>query len=115
MSVSLFIQLLTAHLIADYPLQGEFLAQNKGNNLLLMITHCIIWAGLLTTVISLNLKLSDSHFIGVFLMLGSIHYAIDVTKCFFSKLFPNQSLTVLLWIDQLLHVGQIVSVLYLIK
>lgn len=28
-----------------YPLQGDFLATQKGNNLILLVTHAGIWAG----------------------------------------------------------------------
>jgi hypothetical protein len=40
-----FLVLLFAHLLADYPLQGDCLSKMKGENVLLMISHCGIRTG----------------------------------------------------------------------
>src|SRR5690625_3941158 len=40
-----FLILIFAHLLADYPLQGEFLATTKGVNPISLISHAGIWSG----------------------------------------------------------------------
>lgn len=100
-----FLILLFAHLIADYPLQGAFLAEMKGKNFIILATHAGIWTG--TVLIA-------AHFIGysvdlfdVF-FLFIVHAIADYLKAkplwFYKKLNP------LGWglaIDQLIHVVQI--------
>lgn len=101
-----FLILLFAHLIADYPLQGSFLAEMKGKNFILLATHAGIWTG---TV------LLAAHFLGysvdlwdVFILF-SVHAAADYMKArplsFYKNLNP---LTWGLAIDQSIHVVQIV-------
>jgi hypothetical protein len=101
--------LLFAHLLADYPLQGDFLAQRKGNRVLLMITHCGIWTGCIVTA---------AHFAGLLVspfMLVSlfvIHFSADSAKArkwaFYAHMEP---LGAALWIDQGIHVLQISALL----
>ena len=38
--------MLTLHLIADYPMQGDFLANIKGQNFFLLLCHSFMWAGI---------------------------------------------------------------------
>ena len=59
-----FLILFFAHLLADYPLQGDFLSRMKGKNLIILGTHAGIWTG---TV------LVFAHFIG---------YSVDVSDVF---------------------------------
>jgi hypothetical protein len=46
--------LLFAHFLADYPLQGEFLAMNKGKSRQVLFAHAMIWTGCLSIVLVLN-------------------------------------------------------------
>ncbi|MEK4139633.1 DUF3307 domain-containing protein [Paenibacillus sp. FSL M7-0547] len=39
------LTLIFAHLIADYPLQGDFLASTKGKNIISLVSHAGIWTG----------------------------------------------------------------------
>lgn len=39
-----FCYLLLAHLILDYPLQGEFLGVGKSKYTFLLLVHCLMWA-----------------------------------------------------------------------
>jgi hypothetical protein len=39
--------MLGLHCLADYPLQGDFLAKFKGSNWIAMIAHCAIWTVLI--------------------------------------------------------------------
>lgn len=98
-----FLTLLFAHLLADYPLQGDFLAKMKGQRILLMLTHCAIWTGCIVAA---------GHFCGLPVNYGAIsvafivHYLVDEFKAHggYGKADP---LGWPLWCDQLIHVGQI--------
>lgn len=96
--------LIWLHFIGDYPLQGNFLADFKSKNDYILLCHSIIWTG----TISLGL-----HFLGLlnigkvfFLLIG--HFWIDRWKA--RKKDKSKALTRDLWIDQLLHMVQIVLV-----
>lgn len=39
-----FMYLVLAHLLLDYPLQGEFLALGKAKYPFLLVVHCLMWA-----------------------------------------------------------------------
>lgn len=97
---------LFLHALADYPLQGDFLANFKGKNWVCMIAHCLIWSG----VIYLGLKYygiaQDWHI--PFLFFG--HLLIDKWKC--SRSGNGKELGQDLVIDQLLHFTQIAVCLF---
>lgn len=113
-----FLILLFAHLLADYPLQGPFLSEYKAKKILVMLVHCGIWTGCVATA---------AHFAGVpvhpysIILLFFIHYLADMFKAcgFYEDLAPMflwysevDPLGVPLWIDQLIHVGQLLLLLY---
>jgi hypothetical protein len=88
---------LLAHYIADYPLQGDFLAQTKGKYWYSLFVHSIIYG--LTIALCFRL-------IGVFaiwkaiLLIGS-HMIIDYKKATAKN--KDKALTTYLYIDQILH------------
>ena len=45
--------LIFAHLLADYPLQGEFLATMKGKNHIALVSHAGIWTGTILVAVHL--------------------------------------------------------------
>lgn len=45
--------LIFAHLLADYPLQGEFLATTKGKNIMSLVSHAGIWTGTILVAVHL--------------------------------------------------------------
>ena len=103
--------LLFAHLLADYPLQGEFLATMKGKNHIVLVSHAGIWTG----TICVALVLLDVPFTPLDVaFLFIVHAIADYMKArpvgFYKKLNP---LGTGLLIDQLIHVLQIAFVLYL--
>ncbi len=108
-----FFWLLFAHLLADYPLQGEFLANFKGKNPIVLLTHAGIWTGTIT----LALKLLGFH-VGalVVVSLFVVHAIADVLKArdlLWYKRF--NSLKGGLLIDQLIHVAQIIVALVMVS
>lgn len=105
--MKLFYVFLTVHCVADYPLQGDFLAKFKGSNWIAMIAHCAIWSGLIYfSLMYFNLEKSWSF---PFLFLG--HLLIDKWKCLRSG--NGMELTWDLLIDQLLHFAQIAVCIFM--
>lgn len=97
--------LLFAHLLADYPLQGDFLSNMKGKNVIVLLSHAGIWTG----CIVLGLRLLSYHpspWMVAFLFVA--HAVADVCKA--RRLLWYRRLDPLTWgllIDQLIHVAQI--------
>ena len=93
--------LIVLHFIADFPLQGEFLANMKGKFDYLLFVHAFMWAG----VISAGLVYFDLFAWWKVVMLLIGHFFIDRWKA--RKEDKNFALTRDLWIDQSLHLGQL--------
>ena len=98
-----FLTLLFAHLLADYPLQGDFLAKMKGQRLLLMLTHCGIWTGCIAVA---------GHLCGLMVLPWMVailfvgHFGIDDFKA--GGHYGNADpLGWPLWVDQVAHIIQI--------
>ncbi|PFD89210.1 hypothetical protein CN306_18740 [Bacillus thuringiensis] len=101
-----FLVLLFAHLLADYPLQGDFLANMKGKNHIILATHAGIWTG--TVLIAAHFLGYNITYIDVTWMF-IVHAVADYMKAkpvgFYRKL---DSLKSGLLIDQSIHVLQII-------
>lgn len=108
--VNNLILLLTVHCLADYPLQGDFLANIKGKNFFLLLVHSFIWAGMIYGALIL-LNISCNPFWFVFLLVG--HVVIDKWKC--GRTDKSKALTLDLYIDQAGHLLQILTVLAFAK
>ncbi len=93
--------LATLHCVADYPLQGDFLANFKGKNNFILFVHSIIWSGVLWS--GLFFLGRESVLIFPFLLIG--HFFIDKWKC--NRVDKSKALTTDLYIDQFLHMVQI--------
>lgn len=104
-----FFWLMFAHLLADYPLQGDFLANMKGKNAIVLLSHAGIWTG----CIALGLKLLGYHpSVVMVVSLFVVHAIADVLKA--RKMFVYKKMNPLTWgllLDQLVHVAQIVIAL----
>lgn len=100
-----FLLLLLAHYVADFPLQGDFLGTMKGKYDYLLFAHVVIWSG----VISLALVYLGIYTIYKLLFLFIGHFVIDRWKA--RKENKENALTWDLWIDQSLHVVQLIIVL----
>lgn len=101
--------LIFAHLLADYPLQGEFLATMKGKNMIVLVSHAGIWTGVIATA---------AHLIGIDInvfdvaLLFVVHAVADYFKAkpvgIYRKL---DALRGGLLIDQTIHLAQIILLL----
>lgn len=99
--IEVIFMFLFLHALADYPLQGDFLAQFKGKNWIAMTAHCLIWSGVI--YVGLKYYELDSAWNIPFLFFG--HMAIDKWKCLRSG--NGKELTSDLLIDQVCHFIQI--------
>lgn len=103
--ILIFLGLVFAHLLADYPLQGDFLANMKGKNHIILVSHAGIWTGCITVaglLMGLDIGLID------IVLLFVIHTVADwmkATNQFYYKKFD--ALKGGLLIDQTIHIVQI--------
>ena len=92
------LYLILGHYLADFPLQGEFLANFKGKNNYILACHVLIYSLFIACIL---------QFLGIFaiwklILLVVSHTLIDYWKCHWTKLNP---LTTALYIDQFLHIS----------
>lgn len=106
-----FLTFMFVHLLADYPLQGDFLAKNKGRNLHALVSHAGIWTGMI--VFAAVLAGYDIDLLDITLLF-IVHALADYLKA--NKLLWYKNLDSFkggLTVDQLIHVGQIVLLIYM--
>lgn len=104
--VLIFLALVFAHLLADYPLQGDFLANMKGKNHIILISHAGIWTGCIAVaglLVGLNIGLLD---IAILFIVHTVADWLKATNKLYYKNFD--ALKGGLLIDQSIHVLQIV-------
>lgn len=103
--ILIFLGLVFAHLLADYPLQGDFLANMKGKNHIILVSHAGIWTGCIAVaglLMGLDVGLIDV------ILLFAVHTIADWLKAT-NKLYYKKfdALKGGLLIDQSIHIGQI--------
>ncbi|NFT30637.1 DUF3307 domain-containing protein [Clostridium sporogenes] len=105
----MFLILLFAHLLADYPLQGDFLANMKGKNLIILATHAGIWTGVICVALWLmSILVTPIDIIWLFVVHAIADYMKAKPLGFYKKLNP---LGIGLAIDQGIHILQIIILL----
>ena len=97
------IWLILAHFIGDIGLQNSWQAENKGRLWYVMLSHCMIWAAM----ISIALEHIGIFSIGkvIFLVLG--HFLIDTWKSQIPRTLENWKY---IYPDQGLHLVQLIVV-----
>lgn len=104
--MKLLLALTVAHLIGDFPLQGNFLAKSKGQYDFLLAVHALIATGCVCLVLgSIN---RFTWLIGGFLLIG--HFVIDRWKA--RKRCQVYALREDMWLDQALHFLQLCIVVF---
>ena len=93
------------HYIADFPLQGEFLAKMKGKRIYLLFSHSMIYA----TVLSMGLMFFNVFAVWKFFILLTSHMLIDGWKA--SKP-QDEEHWYLIYYDQLGHL--LINILLLV-
>jgi hypothetical protein len=109
------IVVFLAHFLADYPLQGDFLATWKSKSYYILFVHSFIWASL----VSLALISFGLYAPWKFLVLLIPHAIIDGWKCRTFKSPEDRQKTLgitmngmqAFFIDQALHALQLAVVL----
>ena len=101
--LALFI-LFFLHVLADYPLQGDFLGTMKGKDDYILFCHVVIW----TNFVCIGLFIIDKYVLWKFIMLFVGHFIIDRWKArgHYKKL--NLSDETAFHIDQALHFVQLI-------
>lgn len=106
-----FLVLLFAHLLADYPLQGDFLAKEKGKNPVALFAHAGIWTGTILVAVYLlgfNVMIFDA--IWLFLVHATADYWKENKIGIYGRLDPLRSGLLL---DQCIHLCQLaILILY---
>jgi len=101
--------LVFAHLLADYPLQGEFLATMKGKNMIVLFSHAGIWTGtILTAVHLIGLEVTMFDVFSLFVVHAIADYLKAANKLWYKDM---DALKEGLLMDQLIHLMQIVVLL----
>lgn len=97
--------LVVLHFLGDFPLQGTYLAENKGKNDYLLFAHSFIWAG----VISAGLLYFGMFALGKSAFLLVFHFCIDrINARGISELYLSAQQALVF--DQFLHFVQIIFV-----
>ena len=90
--------IILAHYLADYPLQGSFLATTKGKYLYSLFAHCAIYS----LFVAFCLDLMGLFAIWKVAVLFISHMLIDYWK---SHSDPVKGAKEYLYIDQILHIS----------
>lgn len=90
--------LLTAHILGDYTLQGDFLGKCKCKNNFIMCIHCYLWT--ISIIVGLFIIGYKSDIL-IFGILFISHFIVD--KCKANNPDKEKALTTLLYIDQSIH------------
>ena len=93
-----FLFLVFLHFVADFPMQGSYLAMTKGKVFYSLIAHSVIYAGIL----SCGLYLLGIYAIWKSVVLLVSHVVIDYWKSH-AKNIENQN-GIYLYIDQGFHI-----------
>ena len=100
-----FLILIFVHLLADYPLQGDFIANMKGKNIIILFAHAGIWAGCIAiTGFFIGFDVGYIDIALLFIVHAIADYLKAANKLWYKKLDPLKGG---LLSDQLIHVGQI--------
>lgn len=102
----LFLKLLLAHILGDFVLQPNYLVQKRKQNILYLLLHVLIHAGVLC-LIFVN---SIHTFWLVIIFITVSHLAIDSFKIWMEKVW-NCKPVFLFVLDQFLHIAILLGVL----
>ena len=102
-----FLWLVFAHFIGDVTFQDAHHREWKGKNIYVMLSHCIVWAGVVSLGLLFLGKFAEWKWI--FLILG--HALIDKWRWNMGTYSPQKKWS---WkVDQLLHYLQLIVVYFL--
>lgn len=93
--ISLLIKIIMCHMVGDYVLQCDFIAQTKGKNWYHLFVHCVLYCIPFAMMFGIDYKLA---------IIFVSHIIIDPLKARYNKITYTQ--------DQLFH--YLVSLIYFI-
>jgi len=96
-TIESILWILLAHYILDYPLQGDFLAQTKGQYWYSLLAHSMIYG----LGMALTFKFLGGFQVWKAVVLVFSHMVIDYKKATATN--KDKALTIYLYIDQGLH------------
>lgn len=97
--IQIVLWVILAHYIADYPLQGDFLAQTKGKYFYSLLAHSLIYS----LIIMIPLTMMGKPELWRLLVILFSHMIIDYKKATAKN--KDKALTTYLYIDQALHIS----------
>lgn len=99
-----------AHFLADWSLQPEWVAHNKGKYWFIMCAHCAVWTGCVCVALQYTGRLNIPVIQTGFLFFS--HFAMDQWKCnaYNKKPFCQQISHKHLYVDQAFHIVQCIMV-----
>ena len=115
----LLLWLILAHLLGDFPLQGDFIAKYKGKSWYIMLVHCTIWTGLVCIPLAIfrqpHFEVNPARWPLVISCLILTHAAMDTFKC--GNLVGDDGWwdRFLLYLDQTFHLLQITFLWWVVK
>ncbi|MEZ4713795.1 MAG: DUF3307 domain-containing protein [Caldilineaceae bacterium] len=119
--MNLFTWLFLGHLLGDWVLQNDWMAQNKQSALLntSCLIHCIIYTITLTVALLLGRPISytPTQFSLFFVLIFVSHYLIDATNAAgaWSQFFrQSKSIFVRIVVDQTFHLVVIAALIELL-
>ncbi len=108
--IQYFIMLICAHMLADFPLQTNWIARQK-KRVIVSITHAVIHIATTLAVISLTgWKIPSLTIIAIAVGIGILHSIIDLIKVYCFEDHLNSFL-----IDQIAHIGVLLPVAFLMQ
>jgi hypothetical protein len=105
-ALTTLITLLLAHLLADFPLQSDWIVRNKANRTWARIIHIAIHYVVAWSCLRLFTNVSFLSWFYQFVLIGYLaaHFAIDIGKGLITARRPDRDNTILFVSDQLLHI-----------
>ena len=95
--------LIFAHCIGDWPLQNDFMADNKGSRFIVMLAHCVIWTGCISVAM---------EYMGIGCWQKVIFLYIGHLVCDCWKVSTTYKKWWHVWVDQEWHMIQCLIVWY---
>jgi hypothetical protein len=105
-ALSTLIALLLAHLLADFPLQSDWISRNKGKGTWARVIHVGIHYVVAWSCLRLFTNVLFLCWFNQFVLIGylAVHFAIDTCKGLVSARRSGRDNTILFVSDQILHI-----------
>lgn len=97
--------LIIGHVMGDFYVQSDKMADEKKSNIAMLIRHCLIYVlSILATGMSVVIKEEWIKFMILLLVVGVLHIVIDYIKIRIENVIDNKSHVLAFVADQLIHI-----------